>query len=176
MPLVQMRIDGVGDLEKNLAVIMRGTGDLRQAWIDFYAPAFYRAEEQFFDSHGDGKWARNQQRYLRWKQRKGFGTDPLVMTGRLRQSLTTGTDPNSVFYPYPDRMVIGTKDPVGNIHYSKQYRYQRKPMDASSPFMQAEFQEAVHEHGEAYEAAWNGRMSLGRLDVGFGNPKPSRRR
>jgi phage gpG-like protein len=63
--------------------------DLTPVWPEV-TKAFYKVEEDQFNTEGQGKWAPLSPRYARWKAAHAPGRSLLVLEGRLKAAATGG--------------------------------------------------------------------------------------
>lgn len=133
--------------------------DLREFWVHYFAPAFYRQLERNFETQGSyvGGWQALSPRYQAWKDRVRPGHGILSFSGALQRSLTwLGSAPGSggIFVPERQYVVLGTSVPYGQYHQLGGSRLPRRSFlfpgqNAGSTFGRLLHRYAVDMAGEA---------------------------
>jgi phage gpG-like protein len=103
---------GVGKLDRRLATLARRTQDLRPAWRAV-AEDFQQVQQRRFASGGNGDWPPLSEAYAR---RKPPGAPIMVLTGRLKRSLTAGRTRGAIRRVTKTRVVMGSSNPVAHLH------------------------------------------------------------
>lgn len=134
-----MRIEAQFDREQlqRAADLLRYPSDqsknLRPAF-DRMVEDFERGERELFDSHGGSAgldWSPIKADTLR---RHPEHQAPMVLSGALRDSLTRRGVRYSVRTSLADALIVGTKDPAGNLHQHKDgSRNPKRPVLAVTP-------------------------------------------
>ena len=110
--------------EEQVARILDGVEyraqDMRPVW-QILAEDFYQVEEEQFATEGgfSGGWAELSERYKAWKEAHYPGQPILVLTGALREALTTPNAAGSIYDLQRDYMMIGASRkeiPYGPYH------------------------------------------------------------
>lgn len=144
---VSFDIAGVDVANRRLGAMSLAVQDLRHAWGDI-AKEFYQAQSSVFGAEGawhHPRWAPLKPKYLAWKIRHGYSSRILVMTGKMRTSLTTGGAAGSIFRQAAQQMSIGT-----NIKYAKYH--QRSPKGRETGQKNREFIYKYPGQEESYAA------------------------
>lgn len=122
----QQKFDGAFD------VLTDGLSDLRPVWPEIELQ-FYRAELAQFNSEGarsGGRWQRLSPKYAKRKAKIAPGKQILVLTGRLKRSLTVIGGDDSVRIAEPLSLTLGSKAPSAAYHQRGGRKLpQRKPLD-----------------------------------------------
>lgn len=125
---VSFDIEGVDAANRRLGAMSLAVQDLRHAWGDV-AKEFYQAQASVFGAEGawhHERWTPLKPKYLAWKVRHGYSSRILVMTGKMRSSLTVGGSPGAVFQQSAQQMTIGTNVKYAKYHQSKDPRKRSK--------------------------------------------------
>jgi phage gpG-like protein len=111
-------IDGEKGIDYAIDAISDGVSDWREVWPEveriFYVAtlAQFRTEGQ----RGGSPWRPLSSGYRKWKEVKAPGQPILVLTGRLRKSLTAVGNQDTIRDQQPMALTLGTSTPYGIFH------------------------------------------------------------
>lgn len=122
----QQKFDGAFD------VLAENLSDLRPVWPEVELQ-FYRAELAQFNSEGargGQRWQALSPKYAKRKAKIAPGKPILVLTGRLKRSLTAIGGADAVRIAEPLSLTLGTKTPYAEFHQRGTKKMpQRKPIN-----------------------------------------------
>lgn len=115
---LKLSIDGEAKFNQAFDVLAEGLTDLRPVWPEIELQ-FYRAELEQFNSlgaRGGSVWQPLSSKYEKRKAKIAPGKPILVLTGRLKRSLTIIGGDDSIRDPQPMSLTLGTKTPYAGYH------------------------------------------------------------
>lgn len=111
--------------------------------------SFYEGEERQFASQGaagSGGWKPLSSAYKKWKDRRYPGRPLLVMTGALRDALTSKSGPGAVYVIERKRLTMGTDLEVAQYHQKGSSRMPaRKPIQLTDA-QKNQWVKFIHQH------------------------------
>lgn len=165
--MVRLGVEAFGfdEAETHLEELQVRLSDPRPALLDIYE-SFLRLEAKRFDNEGPG-WAPLAESTLRRKEKLGYPSTILEMTGALKKSLTVAGSPGAVFEVDAAGVTMGSdlKTPdgrygLGMLHQTGTSRMPKRPVVDTAMSGILEWSAIIREwvlHGEAGAA---GAMSL----------------
>jgi len=117
---MRLRVDIQGEekLDYSIGAISDSIGDWREVWPEVEL-VFYRATLGQFRTEGQrggDRWKPLSNAYRKWKEVKYPGQPILVLTGRLRRSLTATGSEESIRVREPESLTLGTSTPYARYH------------------------------------------------------------
>jgi phage gpG-like protein len=124
---LDVQVGGVSAVRRDIARMQGRAEDLRPA-LDAIAKVVASANQANFDSEGAagafGRWAPLSPGYRSWKEKHYPGRPILVLTGDLRDALTS--TPMQIQYASAHELVMGTSIPYGAYHQTGTPRMPRR--------------------------------------------------
>lgn len=144
--MVHLRFEIAGQVQLSRALegIADDIGDWTPAFEEM-AEDFYGRQRSVFNAQGSyeglSRWKRLSPKYAEWKNRHFPGRKILVLTGRLKSSLTTDSGEGSIKLISEKEMSIGSYLPVGRKRWNLAMLHQlgtrkmpaRPPMRLTEP-------------------------------------------
>lgn len=124
-----LTIDGQRKFDGAFRVLTEGLSDFRPVWPEVELQ-FFRAELEQFNSEGargGARWQPLSARYAKQKAKKYPGAPILVLTGRLKRSLTVIGGADSVRIAEPLSLTLGTRTPYAGYHQQGTKRMPARP-------------------------------------------------
>lgn len=122
-------IQGEEKLDYAIKSITDQIDDWREVWPEVEL-VFYRATLGQFRSEGQrggDRWRPLSDNYRKWKELKYPGQPILVLTGRLRRSLTATGSEESIRIRERTELTLGSSTPYGRFHQTGTRRMSPRP-------------------------------------------------
>jgi len=164
---ITFEVAGVQQLNRTLGVMASNVQDLTGVWDDL-RDDFLQGEAEQFDSEGgaaSGGWEALSPAYAAWKEMAAPGRPILMLTGRLRASLTNANDPFFVYRPSRLSMEIGTRDPKASFHQQGTGRMPARPPVELTERQKKLWPKMIHEYLFKSAQALQGGPGDGRFTV-----------
>lgn len=107
---VSYEVDNDKTFKKALSDAIKGVSDLRFAMGEISRDIFKNTKKNFI-LKGNGKYPPLSTKYKAWKQKKAPSSPILVLTGKLRDSVTASGNQDSIINIGKQSLVQGTKVP-----------------------------------------------------------------
>lgn len=124
-----VEIQGEAKLDYAIGSISDQIDDWREVWPEVEL-VFYRATLDQFrteGARGGERWKPLSDSYRKWKELKYPGQPILVLTGRLRRSLTATGSEESIRIREKKSLTLGSSTPYGRYHQSGTRRMAARP-------------------------------------------------
>ena len=124
MSVLETEVTGAKEAVIHLQSYSRHVADFRALWPDI-TEAFVAREQLWFGKQGEGSWPPLSPDYAAWKSLVHPGKPLLVLSGNLKESLTT---PSRAVLAETDHMlVLGSDDPKAAWHQTGTGRMPARP-------------------------------------------------
>jgi len=122
MAEVSISVRGVKELNQLLQEAINRAKNLRPAFISM-AIDFYKSNREILLLKGPGQYQDLEEATKRQKRRLGYKVYPILKrTGRLLNSVTKKTSPDTVFRMTGTTLTLGSNVPYGEYHQSPKTR------------------------------------------------------
>lgn len=122
--LLETQVIGAKEAVVHLSAYSRHISDFRDLWPEI-TDAFVAREQLWFAAEGQGSWPPLSPDYASWKSVHYPGRPKLVLTGSLKESLTS---PSRAKLAETDHMlVLGSSDPKAAYHQHGTSRMPARP-------------------------------------------------
>ena len=123
----ELDLEGANEVERLLSDLEERFGNLQPVFGSIIHD-FWQVEAEQFESEGglSGGWVELSPAYAKWKAQHAPDAPILVLSGRLRESLTGETD-DTVLNVEDDTLEIGSRAPTAVLHQTGTSKMPARP-------------------------------------------------